>query len=246
MPSSLTSPQNAIKSFEDRKCPLLQSVLSLLAILGAGMEEGFVRLRPKQGFKAYLKNIWDFIAKGPVLEEDTQAISNELWNVPIRLTYGDTDEHRPYALALFDSQSPFDMIATRFAAKLGLNYYNVARKVIGRTITGDDILGVGEITARWYCDSSSWRIEAGIFQVVATVEFDVKIGHPTLNDLHLYERNNLIVAPYRPLPSNAAASASKIKEEQREWEERRKSESLKVKADEEQRVRKPSTREICG
>jgi hypothetical protein len=205
--------------------------------------------------KAYYKNLWEAITKGPSVTRGIPVTRSDTWSVLIDVAYGRQDEYRITAKALFDSQCKFDLISTRCAAKLGLNFNKAVREPLSMTITGHTIYKVGKIDARWHCgeivrSSSSDKVISFLplvydtcFLVIDSEYFDIIIGHPTLDDLELYGRKNNITAPFRPLPPNIAAPASVIATQQGAAEEEREKERLRMEQDELRRVRQPS---ICN
>jgi hypothetical protein len=176
----------------------------------------------------------------------------------IRVVYGNNDGHRISALALLDSQCEFDMISTRCAARLGLNYKNAPREHLANTITGNRVYKVGEVWIRWCLEEGvrlsssdeeitfSRRFEEARFLVVDSELFDVIIGHPTLVSLDLYAQQKNLVAPFRTLASKVSSSASDTAAEQRDFEKRMEKERLRMEEAERRRVRTSSVCQIGG
>ncbi|KAJ4348946.1 hypothetical protein N0V95_005031 [Ascochyta clinopodiicola] len=153
-----------------------------------------------------------------------QTIPSNTWIVLINIFYAisarESDILRS-AKARFDSQSPVDIMSSTYAAMcLGIHFDNPDREPIGRTITGEIVYSIGQVSVRWAPpQDGTLSSQAGdkitltakthhtTFYVTDSDCFDVIIGHPTLMVNGLYGEKPKLLNPFTSLPQATSNSA---------------------------------------
>ncbi|KZM26420.1 uncharacterized protein EKO05_0005921 [Ascochyta rabiei] len=178
--------------------------------------------------------------------EDAPPLStSNTWNMPINIIYLMSvygPEIRRSATGRFDSQSDVDLMSSTYAVRvLGLHFDNANSVPVGKTITGEVVHSIGQVTARWgptqdatLSSPSGDKITLtaktyhATFHVIDSDEFDVYIGHPSLVKNGLYGKKPKVLNPFRSYGSAAGPTATSNSAQDQEYLRRVEAERLAV------------------
>ncbi|KAF1365835.1 hypothetical protein EJ07DRAFT_150325 [Lizonia empirigonia] len=147
-----------------------------------------------------------------------------------------------HAIARFDSQSPFDLMSSTYAARsFGLRFDNAVPEPIGETITGEVVYSIGQVTVRWapvqdvmlsspLGDKTTLEPKTydATFYVIVSDRFDIYIGHPSLEINGLYRKKHKLFNPFRMYVSTAGPTATSSPAQDQDYVRRVEEERLAV------------------